>query len=361
MDFNTIQSLQEAYQQVNENLLGSLDKVARDTAGKVGGEIGAHKGRQTAGNIFGIPEKIGRNKGTQQGQQMYDKAKETIGGLLNQEYEPDAFDIVLEYLVAEGYADTNEEAIVIMSNMSEEWRQSIVEAGMNPSETPAAKQQKTKAAVEFFTKPIKPLPPYEARKPRFPALTVPDFGLGSNKKESPRTPTIKRDDARTEKPKPPVSEKPKTKPPATSTPPKTKPPETSTPPKTETPKTEAPKPKTPNPLMKDMPKGPSPTPKGGEVAMSKLGDKSDYSAAATAKMSDRTKNILGTKDSATGQTIRKPADFRSPREKALNQSFDLFDVVFGHLLDEGYADTEEAALAIMANMSEKWKQSILEG
>ena len=127
MDFNTIQSLQEAYQQVNENLLGSLDKVARDTAGKVGGEIGAHKGRQTAGNIFGIPEKIGRNKGTQQGQQMYDKAKETIGGLLNQEYKPDAFDIVLEYLVAEGYADTNEAAIVIMSNMSEEWRKEIME------------------------------------------------------------------------------------------------------------------------------------------------------------------------------------------------------------------------------------------
>jgi len=121
------------------------------------------------------------------------------------------------------------------------------------------------------------------------------------------------------------------------------------------------KPKTPNPLMKDMPKGPAPAPKGGEVATSKLGDKSDYSAAATAKMSDRTKNILGTKDSATGQTIRKPADFRSPREKALNQSFDLFDVVLGHLLDEGYADTEEAALAIMANMSEQWKQSILEG
>jgi len=48
------------------------------------------------------------------------------------------------------------------------------------------------------------------------------------------------------------------------------------------------------------------------------------------------------------------------REKALNQSFDLFDVVLGHLLDEGYADTEDAALAIMANMSEDWKQSIVE-
>ena len=40
-------------------------------------------------------------------------------------------------------------------------------------------------------------------------------------------------------------------------------------------------------------------------------------------------------------------------------SFDMFDVVKAHLLDEGYADTEESALVIMANMSEDWKQSIL--
>ena len=44
-----------------------------------------------------------------------------------------------------------------------------------------------------------------------------------------------------------------------------------------------------------------------------------------------------------------------------NQSVDLFDLVKGHLIDEGYADTEEAALVIMANMSEEWKQSIIEG
>jgi hypothetical protein len=44
----------------------------------------------------------------------------------------------------------------------------------------------------------------------------------------------------------------------------------------------------------------------------------------------------------------------------LVQSFDPFDVVMGHLLDEGYADTEEAALQIMANMSEEWRDSIVE-
>jgi len=49
----------------------------------------------------------------------------------------------------------------------------------------------------------------------------------------------------------------------------------------------------------------------------------------------------------------------SARERMLRQSFDPFDVIKGHLLDEGYADTEEAALVIMANMSEEWKQSIV--
>jgi hypothetical protein len=47
------------------------------------------------------------------------------------------------------------------------------------------------------------------------------------------------------------------------------------------------------------------------------------------------------------------------RARMLGASFDPFDVIKGHLLDEGYADTEESALAIMANMSEEWRQSIL--
>lgn len=41
-------------------------------------------------------------------------------------------------------------------------------------------------------------------------------------------------------------------------------------------------------------------------------------------------------------------------------SFDMFDIVQGYLIDEGYAETEEAAAVIMANMSDEWKESILE-
>jgi hypothetical protein len=42
------------------------------------------------------------------------------------------------------------------------------------------------------------------------------------------------------------------------------------------------------------------------------------------------------------------------------ESFDLFDYILEHLVAEGYADTNKAAIAIMANMSEEWKQSIVE-
>jgi hypothetical protein len=41
--------------------------------------------------------------------------------------ETDLFDTILEYLVSEGYAETNEAALVIMANMSEDWRTEILD------------------------------------------------------------------------------------------------------------------------------------------------------------------------------------------------------------------------------------------
>jgi hypothetical protein len=41
-------------------------------------------------------------------------------------YEYDMFDAVIEYLVAEGYADTNQDALKIMANMTEEERTSVI-------------------------------------------------------------------------------------------------------------------------------------------------------------------------------------------------------------------------------------------
>ena len=52
----------------------------------------------------------------------------------------------------------------------------------------------------------------------------------------------------------------------------------------------------------------------------------------------------------------------TPNEKKqLNNSYDLYDIILSHLIDEGYADTEESALVIMGNMSEEWRESIVEG
>jgi hypothetical protein len=48
-------------------------------------------------------------------------------------------------------------------------------------------------------------------------------------------------------------------------------------------------------------------------------------------------------------------------KRRMSEDFDLFDTILEHLVSEGYADTEEAALKIMANMSEEWRESIVEG
>jgi hypothetical protein len=66
-------------------------------------------------------------------------------------------------------------------------------------------------------------------------------------------------------------------------------------------------------------------------------DKGNYGKEGPAK-------VLATKDKKTKS----------------NESYDLYDIILSHLLDEGYADTQEAAEAIMVNMSEEWKQSILD-
>jgi hypothetical protein len=49
-------------------------------------------------------------------------------GKVNASYEYDLYDVVLEHLLDEGFADTLEDAQVLMANMSEQWIDSIVEA-----------------------------------------------------------------------------------------------------------------------------------------------------------------------------------------------------------------------------------------
>ena len=59
----------------------------------------------------------------------------------------------------------------------------------------------------------------------------------------------------------------------------------------------------------------------------------------------------------------KPKGKKAERQKARGvsaESYDLYDIILSHLIDEGYADTFESAEAIMVNMSEDWRQSIVE-
>jgi hypothetical protein len=66
--------------------------------------------------------------------------------------------------------------------------------------------------------------------------------------------------------------------------------------------------------------------------------------------------------------VRKSSSYGPQRPKPgttgayrITDSFDVYDVILSHLLDEGYADTQEQAQVIMVNMSEDWREDILEG
>lgn len=93
-------------------------------------------------------------KGTMHGQDQ-NKLKAKLKRRIGEEYvNSDLFDTILEYLVAEGYADTNEAAVTIMANMSEDWRQSIVEAqeARNNPEDYEERQRKLKSKKQTAMK-----------------------------------------------------------------------------------------------------------------------------------------------------------------------------------------------------------------
>lgn len=88
-------------------------KSATATAGRLARETG-----KTVAKAASVTHEAGRRAGEH-------VKKHGLKSLANE--EADLFDYILEYLVAEGYADTNQNALVIMANMSEEWRETIIE------------------------------------------------------------------------------------------------------------------------------------------------------------------------------------------------------------------------------------------
>ena len=53
---------------------------------------------------------------------------------------------------------------------------------------------------------------------------------------------------------------------------------------------------------------------------------------------------------------------KGPKKKNVirKEETEIYDIILSHLIDEGYADTQEAAERIMVNMSEDWRESIVE-
>ena len=76
-------------------------------------------------------------------------------------------------------------------------------------------------------------------------------------------------------------------------------------------------------------------------------EKSQAKAAANKEKGEKKKKAFGNRlMRSDGQGIR--------------DSYDYYDIILSHLLDEGYAETPEAAEVIMVNMSEDWRESIVE-
>ena len=67
----------------------------------------------------------------------------------------------------------------------------------------------------------------------------------------------------------------------------------------------------------------------------------------------------GDKDLQSARGSARSAGTLTPKEK--KQLGEQYNLVLSYLLDEGYANTQESALVIMANMSESWIESIVEG
>jgi hypothetical protein len=70
----------------------------------------------------------------------------------------------------------------------------------------------------------------------------------------------------------------------------------------------------------------------------------------------RIRKVAGTHSRAKVKKVEQQNRERGTQR----EEYDLYDIILSHLLDEGYAETPEAAERIMVNMSEEWRESIVE-
>jgi hypothetical protein len=119
-----VRELYEAYLQVHQpqEVVEEVEELDENVQDAVKGALEKGANFMKTNPVGKVVSKIvapaGKGRGT---------PTATSGGYRPEEVETDLFDTILEHLVSEGYADTNESALVIMANMSEEWKQSILD------------------------------------------------------------------------------------------------------------------------------------------------------------------------------------------------------------------------------------------
>lgn len=113
-----------------------------------------------------------------------------------------------------------------------------------------------------------------------------------------------------------------------------------------------------NKLQRGVEKAKGAVKSAGQAAVEKTKSSSD---AAQAKMQAAGSAAKQKGKSLVGRVARKVASGAGKLASRLGEDVDVYDVVLDHLLSEGYAETPEAAQAIMVNMSDAWISEILEG
>ena len=163
MDAQDFRSLQEAYLEVVENQ--QLDEMPYQVMGSPDGK----KEKK-----IGKPVKS-RKYADARAAELEDTHEKTGGKYRSQYVESyDLYDIILSHLLDEGYAETVEAAEVIMVNMSEEWRESIVEAVQIPPIKP-----------QRYIAPSRPIPAPTSSTPRPDMSTPADKKIGQKISQTP--------------------------------------------------------------------------------------------------------------------------------------------------------------------------------
>ena len=88
---------------------------------------------------------------------------------------------------------------------------------------------------------------------------------------------------------------------------------------------------------------------------------SKYSKSVAQQSADAHDRYLKAGYSKYGADLKHGRGSKAAKRAAALQreEYDLYDIILSHLLDEGYAETPEAAEVIMVNMSEEWRDSII--